>query len=334
MRAQRVPYDVAEDVVQTTWLRLVHRADAIHDPAAVLAWLVTTAKRESWRVVRDARRTQPLPDEQTRRAARRVTADGPEASVLAGLDGRVLWQHVRPCPSGASALLRVVAFSDRPDYATVAQALGMPIGSIGPTRGRCLAKLRHLLDTDPHWGDLMTDDLTPSPREQELAVGALDTVDLDTLGHLRALWEQTDPVPAGLTERVRFAISLGDLEAEVARLQREGVPELVARGDARLDDAQRARTVTFTSDSVTTMVTISESGGEGSGAGTVRIDGWSSPGAGLRVELRTGSDSRESVADDHGRFVLDGVPHGMAQLVLRPAEGTGGPTVVTPAIEL
>lgn len=180
----------------------------------------------------------------------------------------------------------------------------------------------------------MTDDLTPSPREQELAVGALDTVDLDTLGHLRALWEQTDPVPAGLTERVRFAISLGDLEAEVARLQREGVPELVARGDARLDDAQRARTVTFTSDSVTTMVTISESGGEGSGAGTVRIDGWSSPGAGLRVELRTGSDSRESVADDHGRFVLDGVPHGMAQLVLRPAEGTGGPTVVTPAIEL
>lgn len=194
----------------------------------------------------------------------------------------------------------------------------------------------------------MTDDLTPSPQEQALAAGALDTVDLDTLDHLRALWEEADPVPAGLTDRIRFAISLGDLEAEVARLQREGAPELVARGDARLDDAQRARTVTFTSDSVTTMVTITESGAAtgaglaGGGAtspgrtptGTVRVDGWSSPGAGLRVELRTGADSHETVADDHGRFVLDGIPHGLAQLVLRPGEGADGPTVVTPAIEL
>lgn len=182
----------------------------------------------------------------------------------------------------------------------------------------------------------MTDDLTtPSPQEQEqaLAAGALDTVDLHALDRLRALWEEADPVPAGLTDRVRFAISLGDLEAEVARLQREGVPELLARGDARLDDAQRARTVTFTSDSVTTMVTITDVGAPGAG-GTVRVDGWSSPGAGLRVELRTGTDTHETVADDHGRFVLDGVPHGMAQLVLRPAPGTDGPTVVTPAIEV
>ncbi|GAA1876166.1 hypothetical protein [Lapillicoccus jejuensis] len=189
----------------------------------------------------------------------------------------------------------------------------------------------------------MTDDLTtPSPQEQALAAGTLDTVDLDALTHLRRLWEAVDPVPTGLTERIRFAISLGDLEAEVARLQREGVPELVARGDARLDDAQRARTVTFTSDTVTTMVTITDTGGTapagtpsaGGAPGTVRVDGWSTPGAGLRVELRTGGASHETVADDHGRFVIDGVPHGLAQLVLRPAEGTDGPTVVTPALEI
>lgn len=185
----------------------------------------------------------------------------------------------------------------------------------------------------------MTDDTTASPhgaspQEQALAAGALDTVDLDALARLRSAWEEADPVPPGLTDRITFAISLGDLEAEVARLQREGVPELVARSDARLDDAQRARTVTFTSDTVTTMVTITETPGGTDADGTVRVDGWSSPGAGLRVELRTGSSSRETVADDHGRFVLDGVPHGMAQLVLRPAEGTDGLTVVTPAIEL
>jgi DNA-directed RNA polymerase specialized sigma24 family protein len=46
----------------------------------------------------------------------------------------------------------VIAFADRPDYATVAEALGMPVGSIGPTRGRCLAKLREQLNNDPKWG--------------------------------------------------------------------------------------------------------------------------------------------------------------------------------------
>jgi DNA-directed RNA polymerase specialized sigma24 family protein len=48
-------------------------------------------------------------------------------------------------------LLRVIAFADRPDYASVAESLGMPVGSIGPTRGRCLAKLRQSLMADPGW---------------------------------------------------------------------------------------------------------------------------------------------------------------------------------------
>ena len=48
-------------------------------------------------------------------------------------------------------LLRVIAFADRPDYAELAKALDMPQGSIGPTRGRCLAKLRLLLANDPSW---------------------------------------------------------------------------------------------------------------------------------------------------------------------------------------
>ena len=45
----------------------------------------------------------------------------------------------------------VIAFADRPDYATIADSMGMPVGSIGPTRGRCLAKLRQELAADPQW---------------------------------------------------------------------------------------------------------------------------------------------------------------------------------------
>ena len=62
-----------------------------------------------------------------------------------------LWQHIAELPERCRALLRVIAFADRPDYAELAKALDMPQGSIGPTRGRCLAKLRLLLANDPSW---------------------------------------------------------------------------------------------------------------------------------------------------------------------------------------
>jgi RNA polymerase sigma factor (sigma-70 family) len=152
VRAQRVGYDQAEDVVQTTWLRLVHHADSIQDPRAVLAWLIVTAKRESWRVVKDARRSQPMPEADDAETVADLAMDGPESAALASAEGRVIWRHIESLSERCRSLLRVVAFSDRPDYASVAQALGMPVGSIGPTRGRCLAKLRLLLDADPHWG--------------------------------------------------------------------------------------------------------------------------------------------------------------------------------------
>ena len=54
-------------------------------------------------------------------------------------------------PERCQTLLRVIAFAAKPDYAQIARALGMPVGSIGPTRGRCLAKLRLALAADPRW---------------------------------------------------------------------------------------------------------------------------------------------------------------------------------------
>ena len=63
----------------------------------------------------------------------------------------VLWTHVQDLSERCRRLLAVIAFADRPDYAAIAEALGMPVGSIGPTRGRCLAKLRAALEADPTW---------------------------------------------------------------------------------------------------------------------------------------------------------------------------------------
>ena len=68
-----------------------------------------------------------------------------------GQTQRQLWRHVEKLPDRCRTLLRVIAFADRPDYPELARSLGMPIGSIGPTRGRCLAKLRASLSADARW---------------------------------------------------------------------------------------------------------------------------------------------------------------------------------------
>jgi RNA polymerase sigma factor (sigma-70 family) len=149
VRAQRLDRDNAEDVVQSTWLALVRSATTITDPQAVLAWLVVTAKRESWRVAKRADRSEPkdIEDDDV------VTPqhDLPEERVLRSDSDNRLWRHVARLSDRCQALLRVIAFADRPDYAAVAKALGMPVGSIGPTRGRCLAKLRQELANDSGW---------------------------------------------------------------------------------------------------------------------------------------------------------------------------------------
>jgi RNA polymerase sigma factor (sigma-70 family) len=148
-RAQRLDRESAEDVVQTTWLALVRHADAIADPQAVLQWLIVSARREAWRVVKRTDRVEPKEFD----ADDVVTpADHLPDEVVLRSDGQSrLWGHIAQLPERCQALLRVIAFADRPDYAAVAKSLGMPVGSIGPTRGRCLAKLRLQLANDPGW---------------------------------------------------------------------------------------------------------------------------------------------------------------------------------------
>jgi RNA polymerase sigma factor (sigma-70 family) len=149
-RAQRLDREYAEDVVQSTWLALVRTAESIGDPQAILQWLIVSTRREAWRVVKRADRVEPRefePDEIVGGAD-----ELPEEMVLRTDADARLWQHIAQLSARCQALLRVIAFADRPDYATVAEALGMPVGSIGPTRGRCLAKLREQLNDDPKWG--------------------------------------------------------------------------------------------------------------------------------------------------------------------------------------
>ncbi len=147
-RSQRASIQDAEEAVQTAWLRLVDHAESIADPQAVLGWLLVTVKRESWRLVRrDGREVTGIADT----VDFPVAEPGPELLSLMTEQQAILWEHVRRLSAQCQHLLSVIAYAARPDYTGVATALGMPVGSIGPTRGRCLTKLRTSLSNDPRW---------------------------------------------------------------------------------------------------------------------------------------------------------------------------------------
>ena len=137
----------AEDVVQTVWMRLIAHLDDIHTSAALTGWLVITARREAWRV-RAVERRQ-LPADQELFTELPDGGPGSEEQVIMDDQRHALWTAVGRLSARCQELMRIIAFAPRPDYAAVAAELGMAVGSIGPTRGRCLAKLRALLEGGP-----------------------------------------------------------------------------------------------------------------------------------------------------------------------------------------
>ncbi len=133
----------AEDVVQATWLGFVRLHETIKDPQAVASWLITSARRGAAAHARTARRAAPVQDETLHAAL--PHADSAEALAVLDDEASRLWGAVASVDERCRKLLRVVAFMDRPDYQSLSQDLDMPVGSIGPTRARCLAKVRTAL---------------------------------------------------------------------------------------------------------------------------------------------------------------------------------------------
>ncbi|HWC27009.1 MAG TPA: sigma-70 family RNA polymerase sigma factor [Solirubrobacteraceae bacterium] len=139
-RAHRLSPTDAADVSQATWMRLVEHLDAVHDPARVGAWLVTVARRESIARLR-ARQPLPVGDELPERPG----DDAPPcAALLAQERDRALAAALADVPARDRMLLSMLMADPAPTYAEIGAALGMPIGSIGPTRARALERLRRV----------------------------------------------------------------------------------------------------------------------------------------------------------------------------------------------
>jgi RNA polymerase sigma factor (sigma-70 family) len=135
--------DVAE-IHQVTWLRLVENIDRIEQPERVGGWLATTARRESLRIVRSKARVSldhdmllRLPDAESKPV---------DSGLLADESADLVRRAFARLPPHCQRLLGILAGTDPPSYKEISRAISMPIGSIGPTRGRCLEHLRHIME--------------------------------------------------------------------------------------------------------------------------------------------------------------------------------------------
>ncbi len=134
----------AADVAQTTWLRLLEHIDRIEYPDRVGSWLAATARNECLRSLAARKRVVLAHDHEVLTGA---IASGPEVDerILAAERDQVVRDALSRLPKRWQRLLELLMADPPASYAEISDQLDLPIGSIGPTRGRCLAQLRVLL---------------------------------------------------------------------------------------------------------------------------------------------------------------------------------------------
>jgi RNA polymerase sigma factor (sigma-70 family) len=146
-RSYRLSAEDSADVVQLTWLRLLDNLERIRDPRRLAGWLATTCRRECLAVRRRSQSSVPVADERMDRLlGGNPPADEP---VLTADQFATLWEAFRRLGEWCQRVLRALVVEPEdgpPSYRLVAAELQVPVGSLGPTRARCLDQLRKLLD--------------------------------------------------------------------------------------------------------------------------------------------------------------------------------------------
>jgi RNA polymerase sigma factor (sigma-70 family) len=144
-RAHRLCDADAADVTQATWTTLLTHLDQVKDPDRLGAWLATTARRECLRLLGQARSFVPYGDDLPE-------PEAPEPHPVEGLEvdhrDAALWRSFQRLRDSDQALLRLLIAEPVSSYDEISAALGIPIGSIGPTRARALERLRRELRRD------------------------------------------------------------------------------------------------------------------------------------------------------------------------------------------
>lgn len=143
-RSFRLSDSDASDVSQTAWLRLLEHIDRI-DPVRVGAWLVVTTRRECLRIIALRKRVVLSYTDDAFEGLPGIQPDLDEA-LLADERALDVRRALATLPENLQQLVGMLVADPPLPYAVISETLGLPVGSIGPMRGRCLTKLRVLLD--------------------------------------------------------------------------------------------------------------------------------------------------------------------------------------------
>ena len=155
-RKYRLDRADADDVSQSVWLHLVDHLGKIREPAALAGWLATTTRRECGRLVRTARRPHTVVYALDPENMADAHSDVAEQEVLAAERHAALREAFAALHPDAQQLIILLAADPPVPYAEISATLAMPIGSIGPTRSRCLDRIRRypaiaaLMNPTPH----------------------------------------------------------------------------------------------------------------------------------------------------------------------------------------
>jgi RNA polymerase sigma factor (sigma-70 family) len=159
-RRYRLDRPDADDVSQSVWLRLVDQLAVIRDPAALPGWIATTTRRECGRVVGVARKREALGYAQDVAEIPDSDPAAAEAEVLMAERNAALREAFRHLPPRCQELIGLLIADPPVPYAEISSKLGIKIGSIGPTRARCLQRLREY----PSVAALIGTDNVPAAR--------------------------------------------------------------------------------------------------------------------------------------------------------------------------
>lgn len=149
-RYQGLSREAASDVVQTGWMKLIKNWDLIDEPKAITGWLTTTIRRDAARVHNTVQkeasiRPTDVPDEPE------VLYGDLDENLIRSQEHRAVRRAMARIKKPCRELLAYISGVSKPDYDSIAHSLGMKKGSVGPTRSRCLEKLRLHLQEDPEW---------------------------------------------------------------------------------------------------------------------------------------------------------------------------------------
>lgn len=137
-RGYRLDEATASDVAQTVWLKLIENIDKINDPNRLPGWLATTCRREALRVVKRSQRAIPTEFEYD------IEDEGPslEALLIEDEETREVVDAFAELDEECQQLIRLLLIEPALSYEEISEATGRPVGSLGPTRGRCLERLK------------------------------------------------------------------------------------------------------------------------------------------------------------------------------------------------